>query len=741
MPRVTGRAAAQTGAALALFVALAAYYVLIKLHGPPGGTPFDIYGYFVPIKLYAAQSLLDGGKGLLWTPFQSCGEPFFANTATGLLYPPHWLFLVLEPNVAVHLVLALNMVIGAIGMLLLLRELGVNWAAAIGGALVYELGDPMAQLTIWSPMQNGSWAWVSWALYLCERLLRAPSRAQVIGLAAVLTIEIMPGWVLITALTYQLIAFRVAWEVITRRNADALRAAGAITAALVLVPLLAAVQLIPAAEFAQASFRIGVEVDEFVKFGGLAPAGMLAALGGRLPPVPFFAALLPLVFVAPFTPAHRRLAIFWLLIGVGYALLALGPATPLYRLYINLPPGAALIRYAHRLFWISGLSLAFLTAFVVHAITDTRVRNGGRWLRLAAVAAVALLMHGYAPGDLRPVEMAAAALVTGAFAVALWAPTRPIAAWIIPAAAAINLMIIPLRYPGKLVSSLDAYRRYERSFDAVRAKITPQDRALFNPSTASLMGLTLMHKTASLVRIKEVYDYDALLVSRLVDYYNTLYSGESVHSVDDLFRPKGKPGFRPRLVDLAAARYVVTVPAAKIRERGLSLTRMGEVDPEVELYRNDNALQRARYVPRIEIVTDPPALLQRLATGDDDLAKVAFVEENLPSGFRGETTPRAPGKVDIVLDDPEHLVIAVDAPARGFLFVADQFYPGWEASVNGTATPIVRGNFAFRLIEVPAGKSTIEMRYRPASVVIGAAVSFAALFVSGVVLWSGRRRI
>lgn len=738
MPRVAGRFAAQVAAAVTLFLAMAAHYVLVKLHEPPGGTPFDIYGYFVPIKLYAAHSLFAGGKGLLWTPFQSCGEPFFANTATGLLYPPHLLFLVLDPNVAVHCVLAFNMVVGAIGMLLLLRELGVTWAAAIAGALVFELGDPMGQLTIWSPMQNGSWAWVSWALFFCERLLRGPTRAGVIGLAAVVTMEILPGWVLITALTYQLIAFRIAWELITRRAMPTVRAVGAVAAALAVVPCLAAVQLIPAAEFANESFRVGVEVGEFVKFGGMAPAGMLRALAGRMPPLPFFAAILPLAVIAPLASSQRRLAVFWLLIGLLYAVLALGPATPLYGLYIKLPPGPALIRYAHRLFWISGFSLALLSAFAIHALTDARLRSVGRWFCLALVGAMGVAMYTVAPGDLRPIESALVAVVCVSLAAALWAPARQVAAWIVVVAIAVNLGAIPIRYPGKLVSSLNAYARYERSFEALRAKATAQDRVLFNPSTASLMNLSLMHKSASLVRVKEVYDYDALLVQRIVEYYNMLYRGEVVHSVEDLLRPKTKPGFRPRLLDLAAVHYVVTVPVMKIAERGLSLTRMGDVDPGLEMYRNDTALARARWVPRIEVVRDPPALLQRLAYGDDNLANVAFIENTLPSGFAGEDgAPRA-GTVELQLDDPEHLIIDVSAPARGFLFLADQYYPGWVATVNGVEAPIVRANYAFRLIEVPAGRSHVEFRYRPASVAIGGAVS--AVTLAALILFLRRRR-
>jgi uncharacterized membrane protein YfhO len=95
--------------------------------------------------------------------------------------------------------------------------------------------------------------------------------------------------------------------------------------------------------------------------------------------------------------------------------------------------------------------------------------------------------------------------------------------------------------------------------------------------------------------------------------------------------------------------------------------------------------------------------------------------------------------VRVVRDDPEHIVLDVDAPVRGFLFLADQHAPGWSASVNGAPSPIRRANFAFRLIEVPQGTSRVELRYRPASVPIGAAISIVTLVGVGLVLLRGRR--
>lgn len=132
-------------------------------------------------------------------------------------------------------------------------------------------------------------------------------------------------------------------------------------------------------------------------------------------------------------------------------------------------------------------------------------------------------------------------------------------------------------------------------------------------------------------------------------------------------------------------------------------------------------------------------MLERLADGDDDLTQIAFVERPPGSGFLGSKTTGA-SSARLVRNDPEHLRIEVEAPARGFLVLADQDYAGWHATVNGTPAPILRANYLFRLVEVPAGTSTVEFIYRPASLIVGAAISSLAIAISLILLVGGRSR-
>src|SRR5262249_15849170 len=85
----------------------------------------------------------------------------------------------------------------------------------------------------------------------------------------------------------------------------------------------------------------------------------------------------------------------------------------------------------------------------------------------------------------------------------------------------------------------------------------------------------------------------------------------------------------------------------------------------------------------------------------------------------------ASGRVEIRSDEAETLDLHVEASGRGFLFLSDQDYPGWEATVNGRPAPILRANYAFRLVEVPTGASEGRFRHRPASLRWGIGVSLA----------------
>jgi hypothetical protein len=87
------------------------------------------------------------------------------------------------------------------------------------------------------------------------------------------------------------------------------------------------------------------------------------------------------------------------------------------------------------------------------------------------------------------------------------------------------------------------------------------------------------------------------------------------------------------------------------------------------------------------------------------------------------------GSAKIDQEDAQNLSISVQSPQGGWLVVADTYYPGWLATVDGTETPIYRANLAFRAVEIPSGDHTVRMLYRPNSWNLGLTISAAALAI------------
>ena len=62
---------------------------------------------------------------------------------------------------------------------------------------------------------------------------------------------------------------------------------------------------------------------------------------------------------------------------------------------------------------------------------------------------------------------------------------------------------------------------------------------------------------------------------------------------------------------------------------------------------------------------------------------------------------------------PNRIVLDVQSETGGIVVLSEVFYPGWRASVNGRAAPVMRANFLFRAVEAPAGASRVVLTYSP----------------------------
>jgi hypothetical protein len=685
------------------------------------GTPaYDTYSYFYPTVLYTFESLRSG-EGLLWNPYQNCGQPFFAVSQTGVLYPLHVVFAFLDREAALLTSKFLHMSIAGVGTLLLCRTMGLGRSASLCGSFAFQLSSSTTNLAAYNPMVVSSYVWIPVIFFLLERYLRSPGLRTALLLGMTLTLQWLPGAPQVVFFTYQLIVLRTAWALLfdARRVRSTLLHVGL---ALALPFLLGAVQILPSIETALQSIRSGPLSSQEIGLGiDLSSSRWRARL---------LAAALPtaLALVALTMQATAKRAVFFLLVAGSYFLLSLGPGTLLFDLYAELPLGRA-FRGPQRFFWVSGFALSVLAALGTEAVMRERAGRRARpGLALAGLVAlgVALSQIRSSPPALLWAWFSCVGLVV---AVAGYRRIPRLAQVLLPLVVMANGLAFASS-PRLGQRGGELYTTHEATFRKVKGMATSQDRVFV---TGRYSDLSLAPKVASLFRMPGIHDYEPQVPRDYAEYFTYMRTGRALRGIDERYSMLPKlveEDYNWRLFDVTAARFLILDRAVdhlvlRERDRFRLLFRAGAIS----VYENRRALPRAYYVPRLEVV--PAAeVLPMLARGAVDTRRVALVSREPASGFRGsEGQPAA--TTEIVSSRAGEVVLRVRSSAPGFLFLADQYSPGWRAEVNGQPSPILKANHAFRLVEVGAGESLVVFRYRPLSVLLGGLVSLGTALAMG----------
>ncbi len=146
---------------------------------------------------------------------------------------------------------------------------------------------------------------------------------------------------------------------------------------------------------------------------------------------------------------------------------------------------------------------------------------------------------------------------------------------------------------------------------------------------------------------------------------------------------------------------------------------------DVKIYERTGAAGRVWLVHGIQTAADDDASLALL--GDPAFDPRAAVVLSDGSDPRPPAPAAANESVKIVAYEPERVAITADVASPAVLVLADAFYPGWQATVDGIPASILRANLMFRGLALAPGRHEIVFSYRPAAWRLGAAISLIAL--------------
>lgn len=128
-----------------------------------------------------------------------------------------------------------------------------------------------------------------------------------------------------------------------------------------------------------------------------------------------------------------------------------------------------------------------------------------------------------------------------------------------------------------------------------------------------------------------------------------------------------------------------------------------------------------------------------LAPDFDPAREVVVLADGDAAPAPGEAGEPIDAPVAIERVSPQHVRLTANAPRACWLFLAETWYPGWEATVNGEPATIWRGNGAGRAVAVPAGPVEVVFRFAPASFALGGWIALIALIALGATPLFARR--
>ena len=689
---------------IGLVTAVALFWVFrIWLPGTEVGLlTSDVFLYYLPIYETLYGTLLEGELPL-WNPWQLCGIPRLASLQAGFFYPVHVLYLLLPVKLAFGLSGLLHLALVAVSMAALGRRLGLATAAIAVAALVLAIRGRYPGMVFFPNMLEAA-AWLPLGGLAVVALVRGAGRRALGLLSACTGMSLLAGYPQMSVYgVYGWGALLAALLLAERkRAADWLRCSGFFGLAIALGACLAAVQLLPGWELSAEGTRSPGSLTRWQQFpfGWFGPGigeAFVKTLKAPFPVLVLSFGWLTLACVAAGLAwkGRRVFAIACGSVAGLVVLFAMGPVTPAFDWIAQLP-ALGWFRFPRRSLFLVDFFLALVAGVGVHGALQLLRRPG---LRVSASAKAAL---------------AAVPLGLLVFEIFIAEPNRE------------------SLYFGS--DSMQVYNQERELYTRIRES---GERAWIR--SAGIQA-SLPPKLATYFEMRSVGDYEPLNLKRQADYFTYLmegqltparggrpYSGRLKHLTSPTY--PGALSQRGHLLDVAAVHwFLVSQQGARRGELGQAVEERGWIrepisDPDFVLFRNPHPVPRAFVVYEVREALEPLALMAAMSEPGFDPLAWSYAE-GLDSR-EGSGAYGAPAQ--IVIDESTLVVVEATLSEPGMLILADSFYPGWVASVEGNQLEILPANHLFRGVLLPAGAHRVRFEYAPWTVPLGAGISAAAL--------------
>lgn len=700
------------------------------------------------------------GELPLWNRDIFGGSPFLAEPQAAALYPPRWTtlaigillnsanglpFWLFEVEIFAHLWLAALLTYG------FLRRLALSRSAAFLGAVIFTYSGPLITYPLEQVSILEAAVWVPGVLWGIEAGLGGRRRGWV-GAALCLALSFLAGSTQMTVyIGYATLAYvlwrgrqvGVSWRVLSLSLAGWLG----------LSALLVLAQAVPTIELTLRSPRVGstfAAVNNGLGFPDLLElflphaTTIHAALYVGL--LPLALALIPVISYRQQGQAQAKKGIVTTPFWVGMVLVALlfsfGGDSAFFGWFYQFLPGIALFRSQERVLFLVAFAIATLAAFGIElllhkpyrrryhlvSLTDTPLppwhkrRNGKRAMGKAKRVLPFRLTPYPLPLTLaKGMWVASAALLTGTlYAYFTGHPTLP--GWgfallmAMSAAGVLSLYgtLTPRQWAGiaLLVVMVDLFTIHGRT--AWQLKLPEEHEEV----PGLVESLPRDPHTTLLDVVSGVQpNIGAFLTVPAVSGASPLRLALYNRFLEAL--PRSRSWALWGVTHVATPQATLEVPSTVVGESTVN-------DTPHYLHQLNAPTPRAEVRYDYQVVPSPEEQFALLASATPALLLEGEPPQMISAGGSGAVTRLAIGheswEIGITTDQPALLRLSLPS------------YPGWQATVDGVAVPLLRADGLWSAVAVPTGTHTVVLRFVPVGWLVAAVVSAVAWGLAGVLM-------
>jgi Bacterial membrane protein YfhO len=736
----------------------------------------DLGPYFYPLR-FALYESFRSGELPLWNRHMAMGFPLLAAFQSGVFYPPHLLLLILSFFPAIRVIFIFHFLIAGIGAYYLCRNWKFPPYLSIVGALLFALGGTVVSLSnLLNHFQTA--VWLPWVILSWEKLLSSSSWKNFLVLTLITAMQFLAGSPELFAISMVLVlldGMRVRQSVPAISYGKLLLI---LLAANLLVLGLVMVQVLPTAELFLESRRQQQIPPQEAFHWSLKPASLLnlffldkeidltTSKGIRLffgREAPFFVSyylgaisVFGISLWLYFSSLPEKLTLLSLV--AASLIIALGSYTPIYPFLFRHVPLLGAFRFPEKFFFFTYVLFLYMALMGLgDLLLQSKSSIKGPFVALTAVCLVwvGLYIFFKANLDLFARFIAAqsgnpllspdhAKMVAGAMSIfdrqvvlslgflllIVLAKTKairlPLFGVLMVSAVFVDLawahrgFLFPLN-PSFVYESEPVLQA--RETDHNRFFYFPSGRDL-HPSSVTVLGRPTLKESITLA-YKNLLPNAGLLSG--VDYFQEIDALGRQPYTDFLFFAN-QLDFTTQMKLLRTFNVKHLLTFKPLTENGIIL--IGHFPDYLSwLYKIEGTIPRAYVVNKTAVENDSRAVLRLLSSAGFDPTREVVLDSEIPMPPALQLKAMA----KIVRYENQLVTVATSADSEGILVLADSYYPGWKAFVDGREEVIRRANLFFRAVPLAAGNHTVEFRYEPRSFTVGLAISLATLVALGVV--------